>query len=239
VDFWSRLFYIKAQTTDGQLHACGAASLYPRPQTPFPKIPTVDLVKKWQSSFFYVKNEDPAVDRLNLPEFTLAQPTRLNWGYSYKPADPEAEVNQLMEFLKTCVTVNRLTASDLLCTYAVRRVLPLQCRAHKIGHMSGRFDPTRTSKVELSKAQVARRVNAISQAKLPENWNWGMEPRNRAAPPELVSLYVLVGFRLVAAWPAFSLQSLFVCSSSTARGRRTATWRKSSGWLTTSIRLTK
>jgi hypothetical protein len=26
-NFWSQLFYIKAQTTDGELHACGVASL--------------------------------------------------------------------------------------------------------------------------------------------------------------------------------------------------------------------
>ncbi|KAK1695927.1 hypothetical protein QYE76_012624 [Lolium multiflorum] len=50
------------------------------------------------------------------------------------------------------------------------------------------FDPTRTSKLELTKAQVARRVNFISMAKMPEdgNWNWGMEPHSRADPPELL-----------------------------------------------------
>jgi hypothetical protein len=99
-----------------------------------------------------------------------------------------------MEFLKTCVTVNRLTASDLLCTYAVRRVLPLQCRAHKIGHMSGRFDPTRTSKVELTHAGVASQVNYISNARLPDDWPWGMELFCRSDPPAVVSL-----FRI---WPA-------------------------------------
>jgi hypothetical protein len=46
MNFCSRLFFIKAQTTDGQLRACGAALLYSRPRTPFPKIPTVDSVKK-------------------------------------------------------------------------------------------------------------------------------------------------------------------------------------------------
>jgi hypothetical protein len=46
IDFWSRLFFIKAQTTEGQLRACGVASLYPRPGSPSPKIPTVDSVKK-------------------------------------------------------------------------------------------------------------------------------------------------------------------------------------------------
>jgi hypothetical protein len=41
-------------------------------------------------------------------------------------------------------------------------VLPLQARAHKIGHMSGRFDPTWKSKLELTKSGVAKRVNFVS-----------------------------------------------------------------------------
>ena len=125
VDFWSRLFYIKAQTTDGELRACGAASLYPRRDVSFPKIPMVDSVKKWQTTFFYVKNENPAKDLLNLPEFSPAPPAKTNWGYCPKPADPAAEVNMLLEFLRTCVTRDRLTGADLLCTFANRRVLPL------------------------------------------------------------------------------------------------------------------
>nr|XP_051190764.1 uncharacterized protein LOC127304093 [Lolium perenne] len=59
-----------------------------------------------------------------------------------------------MDFLGECVTGGRLSAEDLLCTYVELRVLPLQRRVHKIGHMSGRLDPTRTSKVALTKAQL-------------------------------------------------------------------------------------
>ncbi|KAK1683328.1 hypothetical protein QYE76_044176 [Lolium multiflorum] len=154
VDFWSRLFYLKTQTTNGQLRVCGAASIYSRTGTPFPKIPTVDSVKKWQMSFFYVRNENPLFDRLNLPEYNPAPPVgRINWGHNAKSADPNAEVNLLWDFLLGCTTEGQLRAEDLLC-----RVLPLQARAHKIGHMSGRFDPTRTSRAELTKAQVARRL---------------------------------------------------------------------------------
>ncbi|KAK1663747.1 hypothetical protein QYE76_051906 [Lolium multiflorum] len=157
VEFWSRLFYIKAQTTEGHLRTCGAASIYPRTGTSFPKIPTVDSVKNWQMSFFYVRNENPAFDRLNLPEYNPAPPVgRLNWGHNFKSADPDAEVNLLMDFLSECVTGGRLSAEDLLCTYVERRVLPLQRRVHKIGHMSGRLDPTRTSKA-LTKAQLFNR----------------------------------------------------------------------------------
>jgi hypothetical protein len=159
VEFWSRLFYIKAQVADGQLRACGAASLYSRPQTPFPKIPTVDSIKKWQNTFFYVRNEDANSDRLNLPAFNLEPLAKLNWGYCYKPADREEEVNLLWAHLQTCVTEDRLCAADLLCCFISRRVLPLQARSHKMCHMSGRLDPTRTSKLELTPAAVAKRVN--------------------------------------------------------------------------------
>ncbi|KAK1698304.1 hypothetical protein QYE76_015001 [Lolium multiflorum] len=192
VEFWSRLFYIKAQTMDGQLRACGAASLYSRPQTPFPKIPTVDSMKKWQATFFYVKNENPAFDWINLPEFSLEPPTKLNWGHCHKPADPEEEVNVLWGHLRTLVTEERLTAMDLLCCYASRRVLLLQARSHKICHMSGRFDPTWTSKLELSLAAVAKRVNWISLAKLPADWQWGMEPYRRDDLPPLKFAWQMV-----------------------------------------------
>ncbi|KAK1604334.1 hypothetical protein QYE76_028007 [Lolium multiflorum] len=186
IDFWSRLFFIKAQTTDGHQRTCGAASIYSQPGTPFPKIPTVDSVKNWQMSFFYVRNENPGFDRINLPEYNPAPPVgRINWGYNARTTDPDAEVSQLWDFLGAAVA-NGLTAEDLLCTIAERRVLPLQLRTHKIGHMSGRFDPTRTSKAPLNKAQVARRVNNITKANMPEDWNYGLAPRNRDLPPDLL-----------------------------------------------------
>jgi hypothetical protein len=97
---------------DGQLRVYGAASLYSRPQTPFPKM--VDSVKKWQTTFFYVRNENAGFYWINLPEFTLEPPAKLNWGCCYKPADPEAEVNLLWAHLRTCVTEDRLCAADLL-----------------------------------------------------------------------------------------------------------------------------
>ncbi|KAK1610981.1 hypothetical protein QYE76_034654 [Lolium multiflorum] len=187
VEFWSRLFYIKAQTTEGRLRTCGATSIYPRTGTSFPRIPTVDSVKNWQMSFFYVRNESPAFDHLNLPEYNPAPPVgRINWGFNAKSSDPDAEVNLLWDFLGQCVAEGRLSAEDLLCTYISRRVIPLQWRVHKIGHMSGRLDPTRTSKVELSKSQVAHRVNNITKANMPDNWNWGLPPYDREQPPELL-----------------------------------------------------
>ena len=61
--------------------------------------------------------------------------------------------------LKMLVTDHHMQAKDLLTTFVVRQVLPLQHRPHKIGHMSGRLDPSRLSTVELEMAEVARRIN--------------------------------------------------------------------------------
>ncbi|XP_071683177.1 uncharacterized protein [Lolium perenne] len=175
-----------AQTNDGRLRACGAASIYTRPGTPFPKIPTVDSVKNWQMSFFYVRNEGELVDRINLPEFNPAPPVgRINWSHNARSTDQNAEVNLLWDLLATA-TAGGLTAEDLLCTIAERRVLPLQMRTHKIGHMSGRFDPNRTSKAPLTKAQVASRVNHITKANLAEDWSYGLAPCDRNHPPARV-----------------------------------------------------
>lgn len=38
----------------------------------FPKLSPHELVKKWQRSFFYVKNMDPAADYINPPPFVDA-----------------------------------------------------------------------------------------------------------------------------------------------------------------------
>ncbi|KAK1602004.1 hypothetical protein QYE76_027109 [Lolium multiflorum] len=155
IDFWSRLFYLKAQTNDGRLRACGAASIYTRPAR---------------------RPDQPAGVQPGSPV------GRINWSHNARSTDQNAEVNLLWDFLATAAT-GGLTAEDLLCTIAERRVLPLQMRTHKIGHMSGRFDPNRTSKVLLNKAQVASRVNHITKANLSEDWSYGLAPCDRDHPP--------------------------------------------------------
>ena len=42
--------------------------------------------------------------------------------------------------------------------------------------MSGPLDPTRTSTIELDKAQIRRRVKAIARMRMMDEWEWGMEP---------------------------------------------------------------
>ena len=80
-----------------------------------------------------------------------------------------------------------MTADDLLATFISRRVSPLQRRVHKICHMSGPLDPTRTSTIELDKAQIRRRVKSIARMRVTDEWEWGMEPYSHSNLPPAVS----------------------------------------------------
>lgn len=75
--------------------ACGAASIYLRSGSSFSRIPIVESAKKWQKTFFYIKNIDPAVDRINLPPFSNTVPAaKQHWGYD--PRKTNLEVLSVM-----------------------------------------------------------------------------------------------------------------------------------------------
>ena len=86
MELWTKLFYLKQQGPKvGVMSECGAAVITGRPDRPFPKLPLEDSAKKWQTTFFYVRNADLAVDVINLLEFRNAPPReKPNWGYCPK-----------------------------------------------------------------------------------------------------------------------------------------------------------
>jgi hypothetical protein len=48
----------------------------------------LETCKKWQRSFFYVKNRG-LTDRIKLPPFVIGTPSRANWKYSPDAKDTE------------------------------------------------------------------------------------------------------------------------------------------------------
>ena len=52
-------------------------------------------------------------------------------------------------------------------------------REHKLCHMSDHLDPTRTSRHELSRADVMKRVKAIASSDMEDKWTWKVKPYNR------------------------------------------------------------
>ena len=81
-------------------------------------------VKKWQRTFFYVRNPDPEKDGLNLPEFELVPPTaKLNWEINSRAGD--LEIDNMLARLRHLQAHEGLVAGDLVAGFIARRVQPL------------------------------------------------------------------------------------------------------------------
>ena len=176
---------------------CGAATVTPRKGSIFPWIQGLQTCKKWQTSWFYVKNQEPkegekAVDLINLPyPFVVGPPPEEdnNWGFNPdEHEDPkEREEMDLIHNALLDLLVEGLTADNLLRTWIERRVSPLQQHSHKMCFMSGAMDPNRMSTFELSKESIYRRVRAIARTEMKDgNWAWGKQPYDRENPPPSV-----------------------------------------------------
>jgi hypothetical protein len=119
----------------------------------FPKIELLESCKKWQKTYFYVKNTT-VVDLINLPEYVDVPPTDMkNWTYNSRSlVETINDLHRVMGELSNA----GLTPEDIIACFISRRVSPLQRRSHKICQMSGAMDPTRHSTHELSPVDILR-----------------------------------------------------------------------------------
>ena len=122
IDLWACFFSSQQQgPSAGEFADYGAAIISKRAGADFPKIPLEDSAKKWQNSFFYVRNL--GADRINLPAFAITPPrSKMNRGYL--PRRPSQEIVSLCERVTVMRTQEGLTGTDLLAAFITRRVLP-------------------------------------------------------------------------------------------------------------------
>ncbi|KAE8776607.1 hypothetical protein D1007_50719 [Hordeum vulgare] len=111
--------------------------------------------------FFYVKNDNPANDDINLPAFFDMPPVEKLNRKSELPHSA-VEVEPICTRLVQMVDVYGLKAVDLLATMVSCRVQPLRHRSHLIYQMGGQHDPCWLSRKELRAHHVRRQVNLIS-----------------------------------------------------------------------------
>jgi hypothetical protein len=76
IELFRRLIYFKTQTAETVPVKCGTASFYARKTADFPSIKGKESCKKWQRSFFYVKNLKEGANHINLPPFEASGPER-------------------------------------------------------------------------------------------------------------------------------------------------------------------
>jgi hypothetical protein len=168
---------------DRPMTQCGAATIMSRKGSDFPKVEMLESCKKWQKSFFYVKNTTDD-DLLNLPPFVDEPPLAMK-GWTYNPKSTVMPVNAL-DRVKGELRDAGLTPQDLVACFISRRVSPLQRRSHKICQMSGPMDPTRHSTHELTPADILRRIKDICKSSQ-ATFAWGLEPYSRDRPAPTVN----------------------------------------------------
>ncbi|KAM0821197.1 hypothetical protein ACQ4PT_028941 [Festuca glaucescens] len=160
---------------------CGECILTPRQGSTFYKFAGLESCRAWQETFFYVRNSGSS-DFINLPAYVPGPPSRTNW--QYNPKDDE-ESNRIARYIQRLNAKTNICSDDIVRAPISRRVLPLQCRAHKISQMSGRRYPTRITTHSLSKSDVVLKAKQICRTEMPANWTWDLRPFSRSNPPAL------------------------------------------------------
>ena len=189
VGHWAHFFHLKPQTVDGRLADCGGAWIYNR-GSGWPQLPRADNPKGWQRTFFYVHNVTD-VDWINLPPHSSAPLPAQQPGWSYDPLKRDPDTARSVTRLRALVD-GGLMAMDFLLAWVAQRVLPLQRRPHKMCFLSGRLDPSWTSRTELRKSTVAARIRSIVDNTVADEWEYGMAPYTRSTHLPHVSVFPCV-----------------------------------------------
>jgi hypothetical protein len=172
------LIYFKTQTVDSIPVVCGAASFYACKTAGFPGLKGKESCKKWQRSFFYLRNLKKGVDYINLPPFDASGPgERDSWSASLPRAGPD--MAKVLQRIVALQAEGGLKSYDLLLAFLDARISPLQRRSHKMCFLGSDRDPTHHSSKALMAVAVVQKAKKIAEVKLPAAWAWGLRPYDR------------------------------------------------------------
>ncbi|KAK1651052.1 hypothetical protein QYE76_068857 [Lolium multiflorum] len=167
-----------------ELATCGSITFMLRPGRVYPHTDRHESARYWSGSFFYLKDvSDPASDR-KLPEFK-------NSPASETPAWTQcphlSESPQLTRAVRRIckLTEEGLSGKDLTMSWFTKRIQPLQHRDHLMFHYTGRDDPMRATKDNLSADAIDKRIRLL--IKIPRELHVHTLKPSRKASSELSS----------------------------------------------------
>jgi hypothetical protein len=90
LELWAKLYTLRINSVQDPskpvpktVVQCGACIVVPRQKSPYVKMVGLDSCRKWQRTFFYVKNTDTTY-LINLPAYVAGEPSRANKLYNTK-----------------------------------------------------------------------------------------------------------------------------------------------------------
>jgi hypothetical protein len=181
VELFRWLIYFKTQMAGTIPVVCRTASFYARKTADFPGLKGKESCKKWQRSFFYVKNLKEGADYINLPPFDASGPNERD-SWSAPLPRPSPNITKILQRITALQKDGNLKPSDLLLAFLDARLSPLQRRSHKMCFLGSARDPTSHCSRTLAAVEVAQKANRIAEVKLPATWAWGLRPYDRSNP---------------------------------------------------------
>jgi len=136
VELFKYCFLCRRQTiADGQLATCGSITFNCRQGSWYPKIPYIESVKHWTSTFFYCKDIPAPGQQVGIPPFVNGPPTYADhWTEKAATNLPEEQrrAYRRIEFLTKTMEPPRLDGVDTVVCWLSRKIMPLSHRPLKM-----------------------------------------------------------------------------------------------------------
>ncbi|KAK1667244.1 hypothetical protein QYE76_055403 [Lolium multiflorum] len=143
-----------------ELATCGSITFMIRPGRVYPHTDRHESARYWSGGFFYLKDvSDPASTR-NLPPFKNCPATELPaWSHCPHLSDSPQLTRAVRRICK--LTEEGLTGKDLTLSWFTKRIQPLQHRDQLMFQYTGRDDPMRATKDNLSADAIDKRIRIL------------------------------------------------------------------------------
>ncbi|KAK1681704.1 hypothetical protein QYE76_042552 [Lolium multiflorum] len=143
-----------------ELATCGSITFMLRPGRVYPHTDRHESARYWSGSFFYLKDvSDPASDR-KLPLFKNSPASETPaWTQCPHLSESPLLTRAVRRICK--LTEEGLSGKDLAMSWFTKRIQPLQHRDRLMFHYTGRDDPMRATKDNLSADAIDKRIRLL------------------------------------------------------------------------------
>ncbi|KAK1683496.1 hypothetical protein QYE76_044344 [Lolium multiflorum] len=143
-----------------ELATCGTITFMLRPGRVYPHTDRHESARYWSAGFFYLKDVSDPANARKLPPFKNCPATELpTWSHCPHISESLQLTRAVRRICK--LTEEGLTGKDLTLSWFTKRIQPLQHRDRLMFQYTGRDDPMRVTKDNLSADALDKRIRVL------------------------------------------------------------------------------
>ncbi|KAK1561283.1 hypothetical protein QYE76_007641 [Lolium multiflorum] len=159
ISLFQYFFSVKKIRQAGELATCGSITFMLRPGRVYPPTDRHESARYWSAGFFYLKDvSDPASEK-KLPVKNCPANELPSWTHCPHFSDSPQLTRAVRRICK--LTEEGLTGKDLTLSWFTKRIQPLQHRDRLMFEYTGRDDPMRATKDNLSADALDKRIRVL------------------------------------------------------------------------------